>query len=175
AGADLGVDHENGTGLPTADAVHRILNTEGGRRARHVHVETEAFDAQRCLHFHGDRRVGPLQFGTGDDHPINVGSRAACTLQRLLRRLHRHLTEDRPLLVAALGYAWHHAIDIEDADLVRGETAPDAGSLINELAVGQWSRFHLTGLDVLRVLRVEAFCRGIETGDHFVNADVVRR
>src|SRR5690606_40064345 len=94
---------------------------------------------------------------------FNVGSRAACTLQRLLRRLHRHLTEDRPLLVAALGYAWHHAIDIEDAALVGDETAPDAGGLFDELAAGQRRRIHLTGLDGLRVLRVEAFCPGMDT------------
>ena len=133
-GADLRVDHEHGASLAGTDGIGRGLDAEGGGRTGHVHVEAEPLDTQGSLHLNGNRRVGTLQVGAGDNHAIDIGSGAPGTFQGLGGSLDRHLAENRPLVVAALGDIRNHAVDIENTALVDHVTALDTGRLLDELA-----------------------------------------
>ncbi|VTR67211.1 hypothetical protein DESC_590126 [Desulfosarcina cetonica] len=70
----LRVDGQNATGR--AGGYHFIgaMQPKGGRRAGHQHVEAEAVDAQRLLHFDGDGRVGALGVGARNDYRVDVGT-----------------------------------------------------------------------------------------------------
>ncbi|MNM83295.1 hypothetical protein D3C81_953520 [compost metagenome] len=162
AGADLRVDHQHRTGLAELHGVARRLQAEGGGRTGHVHVVAEALDTQRRLHFDGNRRVGALQVGAGDDHAVDIRRGAAGTLQRFFRRGGGHLAKDAPVVVAALGNARSHALRIEDTGLVHHETALDAGSLLDEGRARLALRFQLVLGDCLGVLLVVLADVGIE-------------
>ena len=161
-GTDLGVDHQDRARLAQLDAVDRVLDAERGRRARHVHVEAETLDPQCRLHFDGDCRIGALQVGAGDDHAVDVRSGLAGAGQRFFGCLDRHLAENRPLVIAALGNARNHALGIEDAGLVGNVAALDAGSLFDEGGAGLGQRLDLAGLDGSGILAVEAMNVGVE-------------
>lgn len=174
-GADFRVDHEDGAGLAELDAVDRVLDTEGRRRAGDVHVEAETLDAECGLHLDGDGRIGALQVGTGDDHAIDIGRRLAGAGQRFFRCLDRHLAENRPLVIAALRNARNHALGVEDAGLVGDVAALDAGGLLDEGRAGFGQRLDLTGLDGRGILAVEAVHVGIEGLHQFVVGDTAGR
>src|SRR5690606_35705032 len=162
AGANFRVDHQHRPRLPQLHRVGGVLDAEGGRGTGHVHVETEALDAQCRLHFDGDSRVGTLQVGTGDYHAVDVGGGLARPRQRFFGSLHRHLAQYRPLIVVALGNARNHALGIEDTGLVGDVTALDAGSLLAEGRAGFGKRLDFARLDGSGVFGVETARVGIE-------------
>src|SRR3546814_20090936 len=74
----------------------------------------------------------------------------------------RHLAENRPLVIAALGNARNHALGIENAGLVGNVAALDAGGLFDEGGAGLGQRLDLAGLDGSGILPVEAMTVGVE-------------
>ncbi|MNF79794.1 hypothetical protein D3C84_620200 [compost metagenome] len=173
--ADFRVDHQDRAGLAGLHRVGRGLDAEGGRGAGDVHVIAEAVDAECGLHFDGDRRVGALQVGAGDDHAVDIARGLAGALQGLSGGGHGHLAEDAPLVVGALRNARHHALGIEDAVLVHHETALDAGGFLDEGHAGFSQGLDLATLDGGSVLGVEGLHVGVEGGHQLFVGDAVGR
>ncbi len=75
------------------------LEREGGGRAGDVHVEAEAVDAERVLHFHRHGGIGALHVGGADEDTIDVGRFAVGGLQGIACRRDGHLGQDGDLVV----------------------------------------------------------------------------
>ena len=176
AAGDLGIEHQHRARLAALHRRHRGLDAEGGRRTGHVHVEAEAVDAQRVLHFDRHGRIGALHVAAGDQHHVDVGRHAPGALERLARRGHAHFGLQRQLVVAALGDARGHARRIEDAFLFHHVARLDAGRLFDEAGARAFDRRHLAGGDRRRIVGVELLGVGVE-GDHqfFVGDRMGRR
>jgi hypothetical protein len=117
AAGDLRIEHQHRARLARLHRVGRGLDAEGGRGAGHVHVEAEALDAQRLLHFDGDGRIRALQIAAGDHDHVDVLRRPARTRQRIARASHGDFRQHREFLVAALRDARHHPLDIEHSGI----------------------------------------------------------
>ncbi|MNS53848.1 hypothetical protein D3C72_866180 [compost metagenome] len=174
-GADFRVDHQDRPGLTQLDAVGGGLDAEGRRRAGHVHVETETLDAQGFLYFDGDRRIGALQVGAGDDHAVDVRCGFAGALQGLFGSADGHLAQHRPFVVRALRQAWRHALRVEDAFLVHDKAALDAGRFFDERCAGFGQCFDFTARDGVGVIGVELRHIGIERLHQLFVGDAVGR
>ena len=165
---DLRADDQNRSGSTVLNRVDRCLKTEGCGTAGHVHVIGETVNAECLLHFNGNRWIGPLQVGAGNDYGIDI----LCRLTRLLKGLtassHSHFALHRGLLVAAIGNIGLHAFGIENAILVDHMSALDAGRFLDKRG-GRWlQRRHIAIGDGVCVLRVEQFNVLVEGFDQFV-------
>jgi len=174
-GADFRADHQQCAGLTQLHAVGGSLDAERGRRTRNVHVEGEALNTQRLLHFDGNGRVRALQVGAGDDHAVDIGGRAAGAFQSLARGGNAHLAEDRLLVVGALRQARLHALRVEDAGLVHDEAALDARGLFDERSVGHWRCLELATLDGSGIVEVELLRPGVEGRHQFFVGNALGR
>jgi hypothetical protein len=157
------------------DRRHRVLDAEGGRRARHVHVVAVARDTERALHLDGDGRVGALHVAARDHDHVDVGRRAPGPLVRLAGGGHGHLGLQRDLLVAALGDARDHARRVEDAVLLHHIARLDAGDFFDELGARRLQRGALPRGDRVGVLGVEAGGVRVEAVDELFVRNRKRR
>mgnify|MGYP000084151766 CR=1 FL=1 len=109
-GADLRTDHQCRPRRATAHRIDRRLHTEGGRCAGDVHVVAVTAGTEKMLKLDRHRRIRPLHVRAGDEHGIDIGSRAAGVLQRLLHpgeALVEHLPAEKilDLFVLLFGFA----------------------------------------------------------------------
>ena len=136
ARADLRIAYQDGAGVTGGNHVGRGLKREGRRGACDIHVEAEAFDAERVLHFHRHCGVSALQVRGADQDPVNIRRCAVGRLQGFARRTDRHLRENRNLLVRPLWQTRAHDFWIKNAGLVDDIARLDARRLDDELGRG---------------------------------------
>ena len=102
AGTDLRIAHQDRARMAGRDHVGGGLQRECRRRTGHVHVEAEAIDAERVLHFDRHGGIGALHVRGADEHAVDVAGLAVGALHRIARGGNRHLGQNRNLIVGPL-------------------------------------------------------------------------
>ncbi len=160
---DLRIDHQRQFGAAGRQHVGGCFDTEGGRRAGHVHVKGHAARPQIVLQLDGQRRIGARHVGGGDDDQIDLSRFAAGGDQRLLGGRHRHLHHDGGHLIGPLRQQRLHDVGIQHPLLAHQIAALDAGGLLDELAAGVLLGGELAGVyggGVLLVVEIHILVEG---------------
>jgi hypothetical protein len=127
------------------------------------------------LHLDGDRGVGTLGIGTGDDDHVDVGRCPAGVVQGDPRRLHGHFGLVREFVFAAMGNARAHPRRVERAVLDVGVAAADTGCFLDEFRAGIRLGLERAGGDRVAMLCIVAVDPGVVGGYQLLVADTVRR
>ena len=117
-GANLGTQHQCAARAAGTYRIGRLLDAEGARRTRYVHVVAITAAAERGLNFNGNCRVGALEVGAGDDHQIDLARCAPGFLQSVFGGRGSHFSHQGNLFVGPAGDIRAHPVGIKNAGFV---------------------------------------------------------
>ena len=79
------------------------------------HIKTKTLDAQFVLHLNGNRGIGALGVGTGNDHGIDFGRGFSRRRHRVACRIGRDFRLNAKLIVGSFGEFRPHSVDVQHA------------------------------------------------------------